>query len=89
MAFEWDAQKAIENLVNHGIPFDYASRVFLDPYCLETVDNREDYGEIRYKIVGMVEDTLLVVIYTVRHDHIRLISARRAEPYERRHYHEI
>jgi uncharacterized DUF497 family protein len=63
--------------------------VFLDPHGLETVDNRADYGEIRYKMVGMVEATVLVVIYTVRQDNIRLISARRAEPYERRHYHEI
>jgi uncharacterized DUF497 family protein len=63
--------------------------VFLDPYRLEMIDDREDYGEIRSKTIGMVEENVLVVIYTIRHDRIRLISARRAERYERRQYHEI
>ena len=37
----------------------------------------------------MVDNRMLVVVYTMRHDNIRLISARQAERYERRHYHEI
>ncbi len=89
MTFEWDADKAAQNFTKHRILFEYASRVFLDPYRLEIRDNRVDYGEIRYKTIGMVQERLLVVIYTIRGENIRIISARRAEAYEKRQYHEI
>ena len=49
---------------------------------------RADYGEDRYSVIGMVENRLLLVAYTLRDDRIRIISARLAEPYERRQYHE-
>jgi uncharacterized DUF497 family protein len=89
MTFEWDEEKATVNVAKHGIRFDYAARVFLDPYRVEMLDDREEYGEVRYKTIGMVESRVLVVIYTIRHGNIRLISARRAERYEQRRYHEI
>ena len=38
MAFEWDDEKAAENLAKHGIPFEYASRVFDDLYRIEEED---------------------------------------------------
>ena len=47
-----------------------------------------EIDEDRYSIIGMVEDHLLFVAYTLRGDRIRIISARLAEPYERRQYHE-
>ena len=56
---------------------------------MEMPDDREEYGEVRYKTVGMVESRVLVVIYTIRNGNIRLISARRAERYEQRQYHEV
>jgi hypothetical protein len=46
------------------------------------------YGEDRYAIIGMVENRLLYVAYTMRGDTNRIISARGAEPYEKRRYHE-
>jgi uncharacterized protein len=52
-------------------------------------DEREEYEEVRFKTIGMVDNRALVVIYTVRNGNIRLISARRAERYEQRQYHEI
>jgi uncharacterized DUF497 family protein len=88
MAFEWDEEKAAENLAKHGIPFEYATRVFDDPYHIEAEDPGF-YDEIRYYAIGMVENFLLFVAFTYRQDHIRLISARKATPRERRHYHEI
>jgi uncharacterized DUF497 family protein len=48
----------------------------------------EDYGEPRFKLLGMVDGRVLFVAYTMRGDIIRIISAREAEPYERRLYHE-
>ncbi len=59
-----------------------------DPFALEWLDDRDDYGEARYVIIGMVEERLLYVAYTMRGETIRLISARGAEPHERRQYHE-
>lgn len=62
--------------------------MFKDPFALEWLDDREPYGEDRYVILGMVENHLLYVAYTMRGDAIRIISARGAEPYEQRQYHE-
>jgi uncharacterized protein len=58
------------------------------PFALEWLDDREPYGEDRFVILGMVENRLLYVAYTMRGDKIRIISARGAEPHERRQYHE-
>ncbi len=87
-AFEWDEAKATDNYAKHGVSFETAIRVFDDVFAIERVDDREDYGENRYSVLGMVDDRLLYVAYTVREGTIRIISARGAEPYERREYHE-
>ncbi len=89
MDFEWDINKAKENLNKHHIDFQDATKVFLDPYQIIDEDRRKKYGESRFKIIGMVYDMILVVVYTYRRDAIRIISARKAESYERRKYHEI
>jgi uncharacterized DUF497 family protein len=87
-AFEWDAAKAADNYRNHGVTFDLAKRVFADPFAIDRLDDREDYGEHRFVILGMVDGRLLFVAYTIRNDTIRIISARGAEPHEKRKYHE-
>ena len=92
MDFEWDAGKAAVNLRKHHVSFEDAARVFLDPNRIETYDGRNDYGEDRWKTVGMVEPALLAVVYTVRGkegDIIRLISARKADAHERAQYREV
>lgn len=92
MEFEWDPDKAQTNLCKHHVSFEDAARVFLDPNRIETFDGREAYGEDRWKTVGMVEPALLAVVYTVRGNDgniIRLISARKADAYERTQYREI
>jgi uncharacterized protein len=91
--FEWDADKAQSNLRKHQVSFEEAARVFLDPNRIETFDGREDYGEDRWKTVGLVEPALLAVIYTIRSGEdseiIRLISARKADGFEQTQYREI
>jgi uncharacterized DUF497 family protein len=92
MDFEWDTDKAALNLRKHGVSFDDAARVFLDPNRIETFDGRDAHGEDRWKTVGLVEPALLAVVYTVRGedgDVIRLISARKADAHERAQYREI
>jgi uncharacterized protein len=86
--FEWDEAKAAENCTRHGISFETAIRTFDDPFAIERLDDREDYGEERYSILGMVDGRILYIAYTVREGIIRIISARGAEPYEKRQYHE-
>jgi len=86
--FEWDDAKAAQNYADHGVAFEMAERVFRDPFAIERLDEREDYGEDRYVIIGMVDVRVLSVVYTLRNGAIRLISARGAEPHERRRYHE-
>ena len=87
-SFEWDDAKAAQNLASHGVSFEMARLAFDDPFAVEREDRREDYGENRYALFGMVRDRLLAVSYTERGGRVRIISARRAEPRERRHYHE-
>jgi len=86
-AFEWDDDKAERNWQAHKIRFEMARDVFRDVFAIEWPDNGQDATEQRFATVGMVEDRLLFVAYTLRGDRIRIISARLAEPYERRRYH--
>ena len=86
--FEWDEAKAAENYAKHGVSFETAIRVFDDAFAIEWLDASEDYGEDRYSILGMVDGRLLYVAYTVREGVTRIISARGAEPHERRQYDE-
>ena len=86
MRFEWDAKKAAQNVVKHGVPFDYAARVFLDPYRLDSVDTRRDYQEERRLTLGTIDGRLFVVAYAPRGTAIRLISARKANEREQRSY---
>ena len=86
--FEWDDAKAAANLARHGVSFKTAQLAFADVFAVESADLRENYGERRYIWLGMVRNRLLHVAYTIRSERIRIISARPAEPRERRRYHE-
>jgi uncharacterized protein len=86
--FEWDDKKAAENYRKHRISFETACYVFDDRAAINEADTREDYGEDRFNIIGMVSGRLLFVSYTIREPRFRLISARGAEPHEKRLYHE-
>ena len=86
--FEWDNVKAAGNLAKHGVSFEQARRAFSDPCAIDFADDRRYYGEERTVLLGMVGNRLLVVIHTIRDGNVRIISAREAEPHERRRYHE-
>ena len=87
MRFEWNAAKARANLRAHGVSFELAKTVFRDPFAIERIDDRRDYGEPRFVIVGMAEGhVVLFVAYTERQERIRIISARRATQYEQDDY---
>ena len=86
--FEWDDLKATRNWLDHAVTFETAKFAFEDAFGIERADLREDYGEDRFNLLGIVDGRLIHVTYTMRGDKIRIISARGAEPYERRLYHE-
>jgi uncharacterized DUF497 family protein len=87
LTFEWDDAKADANYRKHGISFEFATRVFGDPFAIEAYDPMSpEHGEERIRIIGRAADLHLTVIYTEREDHIRLISARRATKSEHDHY---
>jgi hypothetical protein len=88
MDFEWDEAKDRRNLAKHGISFADAARVFAGQILTE-VDERHAYGETRYRAYGTVADRLLSVVYTMRGDRVRIISARRASRAERRTYRQM
>jgi uncharacterized DUF497 family protein len=57
--YEWDEAKAAANLAKHGISFVAAARALEDPFKIETVDSRIDYGETRIQCIGAGRDSLL------------------------------
>ena len=80
-------RKAAENDARHGVSFE-AARLAFDDACCRGEDRRQNYGEDRFILLGMVEERLLAVVYSLRGERVRIISARVAEPQERRRYHE-
>ena len=86
MDFEWDEAKARSNDDKHGVSFEAACLVFRDPFAVEFEDDRSDYGEDRFIVIGQIQARLVTVVYTWRDSAIRLISARGADPHERRLY---
>ncbi len=89
MRFEWDAAKAATNLEKHGITFEEASTVFADELSLSYPDP-DSAGEARFLIFGLSSaDRYLVVVHAELGGIIRIISARRLTPRERRDYEQL
>lgn len=86
MRFEWDPRKAGINLAKHGVSFEEASSVFGDPLAVTIRDPLHSIGEARFVTLGQSSKGLVVVVVHTDRDVIRIISARRATPRERRKY---
>ena len=94
LRFEWDEAKNFANQRKHGVSFEEASQVFLDPLFVSVKDRIEE-GEQRWRTYGEVEGLLLMMVaHTVREEAghgettevIRMISARYATRKERQRY---
>ena len=86
MRFRYDPAKVAANFRKHGISFADAEGVFQDPLAV-TMEDPDAEGERRFIAVGSGNATeLLVVVYTMRGEEVRLISARRATRKERKTY---
>jgi uncharacterized DUF497 family protein len=85
-SFEWDELKSEACFIKRGFDFAYVIRAFLDPQKVIFQDERFNYGERRYQLLGDIGGRIFVVVYTVRSGNIRIISARKANERERRLY---
>ena len=91
MRLEWDEQKNQSNRVKHGVSFEIAQMVFDDPRAINIQDRHEN-GEERWQTLGSIGHTvILLVAHTYRENKageetIRIVSARKATPKERRVY---
>jgi hypothetical protein len=88
MGFQWDEAKARANERKHSVSFDEAAFVF-GGFCLHRPDARRDYGEPRWIALGVDSNSVVLnVVYTVRGEDIRIISAWKADRHERETYEE-
>jgi uncharacterized DUF497 family protein len=85
--FEWDERKRCDNYRKHGLDFSDCAKVFAG-VCVTVPDNRFAYGEPRLWAYGMLEERVVVVVYTERDDVIRVISMRKASRREEAQYFE-
>jgi hypothetical protein len=84
--FEWDSQKAEDNIAKHDVSFPEACEVFFDPF-VQPVDARQVDAEAREAVVGLTRKwSLLYVAYVWRKLALRIISARKATKTERKAY---
>lgn len=82
---EWDDNKNRINIRKHGISFETAALVFADEERIEYYDKLHSQDEDRYVVLGCAQG-ILYVVYTMREEAARLISARMATPTERKLY---
>lgn len=93
--FDWDANKARANLKKHEVSFRLATSVFRDPLALTIFDEEHSIDEERWVTLGRAQNgQVLAVVHTSEEVsaaelHIRIISARRAEPAEVRDYEQV
>ncbi|MGH8693748.1 MAG: BrnT family toxin [Burkholderiales bacterium] len=89
LRYEWDERKNRANQRKHGVAFEETRTAFLDENARRVSDSDHSIGEDRYLLVGLsIRLRLLVVCHSFREPErvIRIISARKADPSERRDY---
>jgi uncharacterized DUF497 family protein len=85
--YEWHPQKAQRNLLKHGVTFDEAASVFLDPMALTFADPAHSGDEDREITIGVSgKGRAVFVCHCERAERLRIISARKATPKERQQY---
>ena len=87
--FEWDAEKARQNIGKHGVTFEEAASAFSDPLSYTIADPDHSESEQRFILMGLSERRrVLLVAFTEREDRIRIPTARLASRREKRSYEE-
>ena len=83
--YDWDEAKRSSNIRDHKIDFTEVEKFEWD-LAIITIDDREDYGELRERAWGFIGDRVYLLVYTQRGDTIRVISLRKADNKESRRY---
>lgn len=85
--FEWDDDKNLRNIKDHGIDFRIAVEAFDDDRSIPYADPKHSsVGESRYALIGMCSAGLVFVSFTYRGERCRIISARKASKRMQRSY---
>ena len=84
MKISFDEFKHLSNIAKHGIGFEEAIHVLLDPKRLDYLDQRKDYGKERRITFGNLRTHVFVVVYVIRDKKIRVISMRKANEREKK-----
>jgi uncharacterized DUF497 family protein len=91
--FQWDEAKNRRNKRKHKISFELAREAFLDPFCLTVPDENSSQEERFWTIGRLANSGIIVVVHTFKEHEgeelIRIISARKATPGERKLYEEV
>lgn len=87
MILDWDENKNKINISKHGIDFNDIVIAFENPLLIKK-DDRENYGEDRFIGIGKILSVEVVIVWTIRGDTIRIISARQANKKERKIYYD-
>ncbi len=85
MKFEWDENKRQKNLIKHGFDFTDVVDIF-GPDALTILDDRFEYGEIRYITFALLNGRVVAVAHTETDEVIEIISVRKAEKDEQIKY---
>ncbi|EFK11220.1 putative toxin-antitoxin system, toxin component [delta proteobacterium NaphS2] len=87
MEFTWHEEKRKSNIRKHGLDFARAHNVFAgETFTFE--DIRFDYGEQRFVTIGLLDDSVVIIVHTETAKEIRIISMRRANKHEQKLYFE-
>ena len=84
MRIEFNPAKDETNFSEHGLRFKEFEGFDDEPLVI--IDNRADYGEVRYRSFGRIDGVGHMIVYTIRNGAMRLISFRRAHEKEMRRY---
>jgi uncharacterized DUF497 family protein len=85
MQYEWDEAKRQSNIQKHGIDFVGIEKAFVGT-TLTILDDRFDYGELRFITLGILTGRVVVIAHTETPEVIRIISVRKATKNEEANY---
>ena len=81
----FDPAKSLKNETERGLPFTLVELLQWDSALIQE-DTRHNYGERRYRVLGWIDDRLHAMVFTPREDKVHVISLRKANAREVRHY---
>ncbi|HEX5259623.1 MAG TPA: BrnT family toxin [Sphingomicrobium sp.] len=87
MEITYDPEKRAKALAERGLDFEDAVQVFAGPRYT-VVDDRRNYGELRYQTYGLLNDRLVMIVWTPRGEVWHIISMRKCNEREKEEFEE-